>query len=116
MPSTVASSTRVLRPFSILALSMLAAACSTAPKTLGDHALEHGKKWNRGTEMVEDGQDLIKKGNRQIENGNEEIAEGKLKISKGNNLISQGQALVTEAETALRAQQLPPPGQQPPVQ
>lgn len=89
-----------------LAAAGLIAACSSNPVTVGDYAVEQGKKWNRGTEMVQDGQDLIKDGNEQIADGNDEIREGNQKVTKGKNLISQGNALIAEAEAAIKAQQL----------
>lgn len=106
MSSTAASRQRVLCSLSLLAFSMIMAACSSAPPTLGDRTLEQGKKWNRGTQMVEDGQDLIKKGNRQIKDGNETVAEGKQNVADGDKLVSQGKALIAEAEASLRAQQI----------
>lgn len=101
-----------LRLLPIAALSLIAA-CSSNPPTLGDQALAHGKQWNRGAEMVEDGQDLIKKGNSQIEDGNEEISDGNANISKGKNLVSQGRSLIAEAEASMRAQQIAPPAAAP---
>lgn len=78
------------------------AACSTTPMTPGDYAVAQGKKWNKGTEMVQDGQSLIKKGNGQIENGNANIVKGK-------DLIAKGKTVVAEAEAAMKAQQIEPP-------
>ncbi|PTU32859.1 hypothetical protein [Stenotrophobium rhamnosiphilum] len=93
-----------LRFLPVAALS-LAAACGSNPPTMGDIALAQGKeaadlgkKWNRGTEMVEDGQDLIEKGKDQIEDGNDNIDEGR-------QLITKGKKLVAEAEAGIRAQQ-----------
>ncbi|MES2489812.1 MAG: hypothetical protein V4607_08465 [Pseudomonadota bacterium] len=87
----------------------MAAACSSNPPTLGEQALaqgaetaELGKKWNLGTEMVEDGQKKIKKGKEQIEDGNDHIDEGKQLISKGNKIIA-------EAEAAIKARKFAAP-------
>lgn len=84
-----------------LAAASMMAACASTPTTLGDYAVGQGKKWNRGTEMVEEGQDLIKKGNGQIKDGNENVSEG-------SKLVSDGNALIAEAEAALKAQRIKP--------
>lgn len=109
MSATVTFRLGFSRALCVAALSVTAA-CSSNPPTPADQALAQakesadlGKKWNRGAEMIEDGQDLIKKGKKQIEAGNDNIDEGRQLVNKGKKLIAEAERDISAQHRAATA-------------
>lgn len=83
-------------------ISVLAVAGCSAPTRgdrmmeAGSQAVELGKRWNTGKELIEDGTRLREKGVRQVKEGNENIEKGDQMVREGRDSVEYSERRFNE--------------------
>ncbi|QLC72773.1 hypothetical protein LPB260_18620 [Pseudomonas sp. LPB0260] len=91
--------------------STLLAGCASQPSTadlMRAHADEAQARvelrkqfaadWDRGSELVRDGEKRISKGEKQIDSAEQALEEGREQVTRGNREIEEGRRLLEESE------------------
>jgi len=81
----------------IAVLSTTLIACSSNP-TLADKAAIQGKQFETVAKRWEKGQDLIKDGNKDIKAGEKLVKKGNVKIKSGKSDVARGTSMVEDSE------------------
>ena len=89
----------------ISAVMILMTACASKNPSFGDSVEAEGKavagigkKWEKGRQLVKDGNKRIRKGNKQIDNGTENVADGKAMVKSGERLIDEAEKAYSAAK------------------
>lgn len=85
--------------------TLLLAACSSKEPTFGEMVVNEGasmqsvgEDWNKGTELISDGQRLVANGKKEVKDGKNLVESGTSKIREGQEMISYGQQTQIKAE------------------
>lgn len=99
-----------MKQISLIAILCLGlAACSSdgisfldEAKALGAENTKVVKQWEKGRDMVEDGEALVRKGKSKVKKGRALIDDGQDEQEKGQRMIQQGERMRFQAEDDFR--------------
>ena len=81
----------------VIALSL--GACASSPPTLGERAEIQGKQFKTVAKRWDKGQELIKDGNKDIEKGEKLIKKGRKLVNSGERDVARGKSMVKDSES-----------------
>ena len=86
---------------------LLSACASEQPPSKGDLMLAQGaeyarigENWNKGQNMITEGNVLLLEGKKDIKKGESLVSKGEDKVKKARKMIKNGESLKQEAEEA----------------
>ena len=80
----------IVKYFLILSLTLLISACSSSPDNLGEQAAAQSKAYEQISKQYEKGEDIVKDGEKETSKGRKLIEEGRKNIQKGDALLLNG--------------------------
>jgi uncharacterized phage infection (PIP) family protein YhgE len=58
--------------------------------------------WDRGSELIRNGEKRVEKGEKQISSAEENLKKGNEQVAQGRNEVTEGQKLIQESEQKFR--------------
>ena len=89
-----------LQTLAVLSIAVVAlSACASSPPTLGERAEIQGKQFKTVAKRWDKGQELIRDGNKDIEKGEKLIKKGRKLVNSGERDVARGKSMVKDSES-----------------